>query len=44
VSRRSHAAGDAGWIGLAMVAAGIVVVVSVRLWRRARQRRDAVSA
>ena len=38
------AAGDAGWIGLAMVAAGIVVVVSVRLWRRARQRRDAVSA
>jgi membrane protein DedA with SNARE-associated domain len=37
-------AGDAGWVGLAMAGAGIVAVVSVRLWRRARQRRDAVSA
>lgn len=37
-------AGDAGGIGLAMAAVGIVAVVSVKLWRRARQRRDAVSA
>ena len=36
--------GDAGWVGLAMAGAGIVALVSVRLWRRARQRRDAVSA
>jgi len=30
------AAGDAGWIGIAIAAAGVVVFVSVRLWRRAR--------
>lgn len=38
------AAADAGWVGVAMAAAGIVVVLSVRLWRRSRQRRGAVSA
>jgi len=38
------AAGDAGWIGFAMVAAGVVVVFTVRIWRRARQRREAVRA
>jgi len=38
------AVGDAGWIGFAMVAAGIVVVLGVRLWRRGRQRRAALSA
>jgi membrane protein DedA with SNARE-associated domain len=31
-------AGEAGWIGVVMVAAGFVVVLTVRLWRRARQR------
>jgi membrane protein DedA with SNARE-associated domain len=37
-------AGEAGWVGFAMAAAGIVAVVSVRLWRRARNRRQAVEA
>lgn len=38
------AAGDAGWIGIAMVAAGVVVVLVLRLWRRARERAAASSA
>jgi len=37
------AVGDAGWIGFAMVGAGIVVVLGFRLWRRARQRGQTVS-
>ena len=37
-------AGDAGWIGIAMVAAGVVVVLVLRLWRRARERAAASSA
>jgi membrane protein DedA with SNARE-associated domain len=35
--------GDAGWIGFAMAAAGIVVVLSLRRWRRSRHRPDVVS-
>ena len=34
--RALDAAAGAGWIGLAMAAAGVTVVFSVRLWRRAR--------
>ena len=38
------AAGDAGWVGIAIAAIGVVVVLSLRVWRRLRQRRDVVSA
>jgi len=30
------AAGDAGWVGLAIAGAGVVVVLSLRVWRRLR--------
>ena len=36
------AAGDAGWIGVAMVGAGLLVFVGVRMWRRVRRRRAAL--
>ena len=38
------AVGDAGWIGFAVVGAGIVAVLGLRLWRRARQRREPANA
>jgi len=38
------AAGDAGWIGVAMVGAGLLVFVGVRMWRRVRRRRAALEA
>jgi membrane protein DedA with SNARE-associated domain len=38
------AARDAGWIGVALVAAGVLVVFTVRMWRRVRQRRAALEA
>jgi len=38
------AAGDAGWIGVALVGAGLLVFVGVRLGRRVRRRRAALEA
>jgi membrane protein DedA with SNARE-associated domain len=39
-----EAAVDAGWVGVALAGAGIAIIVTLRLWRRARARRDVVSA